>query len=130
MNWKAHKDKSIIFPFEIYKIKLINDDIVYDIYFNAVLSKDYGSFNKRDFFSQPFKYEKGNGVKYIGVPIIITNDNGPFELAVQGVPDSTLTYDVTSPQPCWFVTFEPFTEAEFIFTEPCLNDFNPQVTPN
>ncbi|XP_071804860.1 uncharacterized protein [Asterias amurensis] len=41
---------------------------------------------------------------YIGVPVIMTYDNGRFELAVQGVLDSTMAYDVTSPHPSWCLT--------------------------
>ena len=68
-----------------------------------------------------------SGVNYIGVPVVITYDNGRFEVAVQGVPGSTLTYDVTAPpQPSWFISFHSQAEVEWKFTEPCINDFNPK----
>ena len=71
-----------------------------------------------------------SGVNYIGVPVVITYDNGRFEVAVQGVPGSTLTYDVTAPpQPSWFISFYSFAEVEWNFTEPCINDFNPKFNP-
>ncbi|XP_071798822.1 uncharacterized protein [Asterias amurensis] len=64
---------------------------------------------------------------YIGVPVIITYDNGRFEVAVQGVPELTLTYDVTSPaQPSWFVSLFSSPEGELSFADPCINDFNPK----
>ena len=72
-----------------------------------------------------------NGLNYIGVPVVITYDNGRFEVAIQGVQESTRTYDVTSlPQPTsWYVSFFAATGVELGFTEPCINDFNPQFNP-
>ncbi|XP_071804776.1 uncharacterized protein [Asterias amurensis] len=92
------------------------------------LGADFGIFLKLSSLSQVHLIEvQVQSVNYLGVPVIMTYINGRFEVAVQGVPDSTLTYDVTSPpQPSWFVSFVTLTEAEIIFTEPCISDFNPQ----
>ena len=67
---------------------------------------------------------------YVGVPIIVTYDNGRFEVAIQGVPDSNYAYDAQSPpQPSWFIWFFNSDEAELNFTDPsCINDFNPKYT--
>ncbi|XP_071804652.1 uncharacterized protein [Asterias amurensis] len=67
---------------------------------------------------------------YVGVPIIVTYDNGRFEVAIQGVPDSTYAYDAQSPpQPSWFILFFNSDETELNFTDPsCINDFNPKYT--
>ncbi|XP_033638274.1 uncharacterized protein LOC117298981 [Asterias rubens] len=70
-----------------------------------------------------------SGVNYIGVPVIITYKNGRFEVAVQGVPESTLTYDVTyPPKPSWFISFYSYVDVKWNFAEPCIYDFNPQFT--
>ena len=61
---------------------------------------------------------------------MITYDNGRFEVAVKGLPDSTVTHDITTPpQPSWFVTFHSKVDVDLKFTEPCINDFDPQFTP-
>ncbi|XP_071804872.1 uncharacterized protein [Asterias amurensis] len=88
------------------------------------LGSQVGRFFKWDPSSQTMKFQKGIAGNSIGVPVIITYDNGRFELTIRG---STVAYDeVSAPQPSWFVSFGTFPEAEFIFTEPCINDFNPQ----
>ena len=96
-------------------------------YLNAGLRVDFGTFFERENSNQtwPDNMQRTSG-KYIGVPVIIRNDNGRFEVAVQGVEGSTLTSIViTTPKPSWFVTFMTLTDAEFIFSEPCINDFSP-----
>ncbi|XP_071804409.1 uncharacterized protein [Asterias amurensis] len=67
---------------------------------------------------------------YVGVPIIVTYDNGRFEVAIRGVPDSTYAYDAQFPsQPSLFILFFSSTETELNFTDPsCINDFNPKYT--
>ncbi|XP_071803942.1 uncharacterized protein [Asterias amurensis] len=97
-----------------------------EIIYLVELYADSGKFWRYD-HGVPIE-EDWNNVKYIGVPVILTYDNGRFEVTVKGVQDSTLTYDVTSsPQSSWFVSFQRYdTEAEIIFNEPCINDFNPQ----
>ena len=71
-----------------------------------------------------------SSVNYIGVPVVITYDNGRFEVAVKGLPDSTVTHDITTPpQPSWFVTFHSKVDVDLNITEPCINDFDPQFTP-
>ena len=96
--------------------------------FDAGLYTDVAHFYKRE--TSPYQWlivQSKSGVNYIGVPVVITYDNGRFEVAVQGVPESTLTYDVTAPpQPSWFISFYSYAEVEWKFTEPCINDFNPK----
>ena len=96
-------------------------------YLNAGLGVDFGTFFERETSNQTWtdNTQRTSG-KYIGVPVIITNDNGRFKVAVQGVEGSTLTSIViTTPKPSWFVTFWALTDAELIFSEPCMNDFSP-----
>ena len=84
---------------------------------------------KRGYYHQWWEQVQFKYNDYIGVPVIITYDDGQFEVAVQGVQESTLTSDVTSPpQPSWYVSFHTYSavEAELIFTEPCIDDYNPQ----
>ena len=101
-------------------------EILITCYFlNAELGVDFVTFFERENSTQRWTTQGASG-KYIGVPVIITNDNGRFKVAVQGVEGSTLTSIViTTPKPSWFVTFLTLTDAELIFSEPCMNDFSP-----
>ena len=48
-----------------------------------------------------------DGINYFGEPLLITYENGHFEAAIEGLPESTLTFDITSEPPTsWFISFE------------------------
>lgn len=102
----------------------------YFYYFDADLLTDTADFPQIGSSSnQWIPGQSKSGVNYIGVPVIITYKNGRFEVAVQGVPESTLTYDVTyPPKPSWFISFYSYVDVKWNFAEPCIYDFNPQFT--
>ena len=100
--------------------------ITFNYFYADLIHGDYVAMNKMDSVTLRWALvQKKEGVNYIGVPVVITYDNGRFDLVLNGM--QTLTSDVTSPpQPRWFVTFYVFTEVELSFTQPRINDFNPQ----
>ena len=66
------------------------------------------------------------GINYFGEPLLITYENGHFEAAIEGLPESTLTYDITSEPPTsWFISFQSGTHSvHWEFFEPCISELN------
>ena len=69
--------------------------------------------------------ERNSGINYMAQHLVITYDNGHFVVAIEGLPESTLTYNITSEPPTsWFISFKSGKGVvDWEFFEPCIDEF-------